>query len=64
MTRSLLPLLVLWAILLMPRLAWPQGMDAEAAASWVEPPYQIGEALKPGVWRLTNLDGRDAGFCH
>jgi len=42
--------------------AQAQNLDADAAAKWVEPPYQIGESISPGVWRLINLDGRNAGF--
>ena len=39
-----------------------QDLDAQGAMAFVEPPYQLAEALEPGVWGLKNLDGRDAGY--
>lgn len=43
-------------------IASSESMRADEASAFVEPPYQLGEAVKPGVWRLINLDGRNAGF--
>ena len=51
---------LLWVWLCLPLQA--QTLDAEAAADFVEPPYQLGEPVRPGVWNLVNLDGRNAGF--
>lgn len=57
-------LLILLACLLglSPAVRADERLDRDGAAALVEPPYQIGEALSPGVWSLVNLDGRDAGF--
>lgn len=61
MTRaSLLGQFLLWLWLAAPLAA--QSLDAEAAKAFVEPPYQLGEPVQPGVWHLVNLDGRNAGF--
>lgn len=37
-------------------------MDRNAAATYVEPPYQLGEPIGNGGWELINLDGRIAGY--
>ncbi len=37
-------------------------MTREEAASFVEPPYMLGESIGPGAWELINLDSRVAGY--
>lgn len=59
MTRIFIALCLLW---FGAGTTWADLLDKDAAATMVEPPYQIGEPISDGVWGLTNLDGRDAGF--
>ncbi|MEN9895780.1 MAG: hypothetical protein RIR97_1632, partial [Pseudomonadota bacterium] len=37
-------------------------LSRDAAASFVEPPYALGEMIGDGAWELVNLDGRVAGY--
>lgn len=39
-----------------------ETMDRETAATYAEPPYQLGEPIGKGGWELINLDGRLAGY--
>lgn len=39
-----------------------QTLNREQAFSYLRPPYDLGEEIKPGVWELINLDSRVAGY--
>lgn len=58
-------LLVLFCALVGSNATWaapPPELSRADAAARVEPPYQLGEEIGNGTWKLVNLDGRVAGY--